>query len=682
MNNYPVYLQDDEMSCGVYALKMIFKYYGVEEETLTLKMKARMDAAGTTVMGLMRALEAYHVEAKAYHATIDDLKKEAVLPCILHTINAQKQGHFVVLYALKQDGTCVIGDPAEGLLTLSLEELDARYTKNMIQISHFGRYYDFHELTYPVFLRRTFRLYKRDIIRMGKLSALMAVISYALSGLYAVMVDSLQTNSPVFLSLVLPSGYLVASGFRLLAGRAREREVILFERALDKEYMYKSVVKVLDLPEESLYQGDGTNQARLMDLSQLAQFSADLFQSVLSDGVMCVVLLIGMCVLSRIMTLTAVLFLALMGVYVYFLSKRLCRLYRDHLQAHHKHVNGILEFLRLRDTGRRYLGKKAMVRKYEALYDKDAEVRQDSAELSLDLSQGIEAISALESTCVLLIGLLLYHKGMMSLGLVLMFYNIQSLMIMPVVNGCTMAARYAQNQILFEHYKSFQTERRDGPVQVEGDVTAIRFENVSFAYGARPDVIAHLDLDIHGHLFLVGKNGCGKSTIIRLIRGLDENYRGEITINGIPVKDIARASMDRKIGYVGVDEAFFEGTVFDNLITETKEDIIILAQALGCEDLYDLLAMPIQSDGSPLSAGQRQKLAILRALLQDHDVYLLDEAFSHISFKEAKLMIHALFELFPEKIFVIVTHRSNLMNKGDEYAIMEGGKIKSIRVRR
>lgn len=119
MRKYPIYLQDDEVSCGVYCIKMILKYYDIEEDTLNIKRKARIDHTGTTIKGLVETLKSYAIEAKAYHASLKDIEEHITLPCILHTIE-DGIGHFVVLYEIKGD-TYIIGDPAHGIVVYDQE---------------------------------------------------------------------------------------------------------------------------------------------------------------------------------------------------------------------------------------------------------------------------------------------------------------------------------------------------------------------------------------------------------------------------------------------------------------------------------------------------------------------------------------------------------------------------------
>ena len=117
MSKYPVYLQDDETSCGVYCIKMILKYYGVNEDAINIKRKVRPDSSGSTIKGMIEALHSYNIESMAYKASLDDIEETLSLPCILHCIQGEL-GHYVVLYEIKKE-QYIIGDPSIGIVKYS-----------------------------------------------------------------------------------------------------------------------------------------------------------------------------------------------------------------------------------------------------------------------------------------------------------------------------------------------------------------------------------------------------------------------------------------------------------------------------------------------------------------------------------------------------------------------------------
>lgn len=102
MRKYQVELQDEEKACGAYCILMILKYYGFNEEIKEIKKKARLNQNGISIKGMIECLKAYQIEALAYHCSLDDLKNEGKLPCILYMIY-EGIGHFVVLFEIANE---------------------------------------------------------------------------------------------------------------------------------------------------------------------------------------------------------------------------------------------------------------------------------------------------------------------------------------------------------------------------------------------------------------------------------------------------------------------------------------------------------------------------------------------------------------------------------------------------
>lgn len=120
---------------------MILKYYGIDEDIATMKRKARIDSTGTAIRGLVDTLQSYAIEAKAYHATLDDIEKHIQCPCILHT-QSDEIGHFVVLYEIK-GGTYIVGDPGNGLMLYERgRNRSSLFSECNFYYSFWKRYYD------------------------------------------------------------------------------------------------------------------------------------------------------------------------------------------------------------------------------------------------------------------------------------------------------------------------------------------------------------------------------------------------------------------------------------------------------------------------------------------------------------------------------------------------------------
>ncbi len=86
MQKYPIYIQDEEMSCGAYCILMILKYYGYNEDIQKIKEKTRLNQNGITIKGLVECLKQYQIESKAYEASLKDIQEQVRLPCILYMV--------------------------------------------------------------------------------------------------------------------------------------------------------------------------------------------------------------------------------------------------------------------------------------------------------------------------------------------------------------------------------------------------------------------------------------------------------------------------------------------------------------------------------------------------------------------------------------------------------------------
>ena len=172
----------------------------------------------------------------------------------------------------------------------------------------------------------------------------------------------------------------------------------------------------------------------------------------------------------------------------------------------------------------------------------------------------------------------------------------------------------------------------------------------------------------------MGENGSGKSTLLKLISGENSDYRGDIYLNNTSLTKLNRSCLYEHILYVKEEETFMEGTVHENLMNEDLTKIENILKLLEAESMMEMMGLAIKSDGFPLSQGQRQLLALTRALLKEADVYCLDESFSHIYERKAKRIIKRLFHTYKSTLFVIVTHQTKLVNSDYDCVIMGAEK--------
>jgi len=217
---------------------------------------------------------------------------------------------------------------------------------------------------------------------------------------------------------------------------------------------------------------------------------------------------------------------------------------------------------------------------------------------------------------------------------------------------------------------------------VEGHV---RFEDVRFKYRTGPEVLHGLDLDVPPGttVALVGHTGAGKSTIAKLLARFYDPTQGRITIDDHDLRQVTQASLRRQLGIVPQEGFLFAGTVTENIAfgrpDASFDDVARAARAVGAHDfimrLEDGYDTQLQERGSRLSLGQRQLIALARALLADPRILILDEATSSVDIGTERKIEQALRLLLAGRTAFIIAHRLSTIRDADLIVVLEHGQI-------
>ena len=218
--------------------------------------------------------------------------------------------------------------------------------------------------------------------------------------------------------------------------------------------------------------------------------------------------------------------------------------------------------------------------------------------------------------------------------------------------------------------------------EVDGRVT---LDRVGFGYGTGPEVLHELDLEVPAGttVALVGHTGAGKSTIAKLLARFYDPREGRITIDGHDLREVTQSSLRHQLGIVPQEGFLFAGTVTDNIAfgrpDAAPEEVVQAAQTVGAHDfimhLEDGYETQLQERGSRLSLGQRQLVALARALLADPRLLILDEATSSVDIGTERKIERALRLLLSGRTAFIIAHRLSTIRDADLIVVLEHGRI-------
>lgn len=227
---------------------------------------------------------------------------------------------------------------------------------------------------------------------------------------------------------------------------------------------------------------------------------------------------------------------------------------------------------------------------------------------------------------------------------------------------------------------------RDAELRRSGEGATIAFNDVSFRYGdSKECVLEHIDFTAEPGktTALIGSTGSGKSTVIKLIERFYDVTEGSVTIDGVDVRDVTQQALREQLGYVPQKAFLFSGTIESNVayadegmsVDRIREAVDIAQASEFVASKEEGLGTRVSQGGSNVSGGQRQRLAIARALATEARAYLFDDSFSALDYKTDAALRQELHTRLGGKTVVIVAQRISTVLHADRIVVLDDGRI-------
>ncbi|WP_195530551.1 peptidase domain-containing ABC transporter [Phocaeicola vulgatus] len=702
---FPFYRQLDGMDCGPTCLRMIARYYGKKFSVQQLRESSFIQRTGVNLLGISEAAESIGLRTTGIRTTIDNLKQQSKLPCILHW----NQMHFVVLYRIEKSKGKVffhIADPAYGLLKYEEGELKKCWISTRqggiekgiaMLVETTPQFYETEPIRYDKlslwYLLRYVRPYKKMIVQLflGILGG--SILQLIFPFLTQTIVDQgIGHRNMNFIELILIAQLMLVFS-RTLIEVIRRCILLHISTRINVALISDFLAKLMKLPMrffDSKLAGDLIR--RIEDHRTIESF---LTQSVLSILFAILTITIFGCVLAvydwKIFTVFLILSILYIGWVKLFMRKR-ADLNRKNFEQMALNQNNLMQLVYgMQDI--KLLGCERQKRwEWENIQASLFRINLKSLNLGQWQQVGAVLINEVKNILITVMSATAVLNGDITLGIMLSIQYIIGQMQGPIEQFVYFMQQSQDAQLSLErlgeiHGKENEESDLAGNVGQVSGKDSIHLKNIQFTYGSEKSkrIIKGIDLDIPAGktTAIVGLSGSGKTTLIKLMLGFYPPTEGDVAIGNVSLQKISFKEWRKHCGVVMQEGYIFSDTIANNIAPNAdvidKDRLLYAVEMANIKEFIESLPLRyntrIGSTGQGLSQGQKQRILIARAIYRNPDYLFFDEATNALDTDNEKKIQENLNLFFKDKTVVVVAHRLSTVRNADQIVVLKNGVI-------
>lgn len=686
--------QQDEKDCGVACIAMILKHYKTEIPIHKLRDFSGTDLEGTSAFGLKKTFEKLFFDCPAIQADNDVWKeKELPLPLIAHILIDNSYMHYVVVYKINGE-TLSIDDPARGKIKKTVEEFAKEWTGILLLPTPKDSYVPSKEKVARIssFLPVIW-LQKGFVFHIIVASIFITLFGIGSSYYFQGILDYFIPNHARSTLNIVSVGLIVVYLFRVMFEYSRNYLLVILGQRMSMVVMLQYFKHILSLPMNFFAtRKSGEIISRFLDANKIIDALASATLSVFLDIGMVLIVGITLAVQNGILFLITLASLPFYLVSILAFVKSYEKANQEEMVAGATLNSSIIESLKGIETIKAYRGEEKVYHQVDREFVQLMKKSFRTATLD-NVQQGIKhAIQLISSALILWLGSYYVMEGSISLGQLITYNALLVFFTDPLQNIINLQVKMQTAQVankrlneIFAIEPESTNQHPDRVVTNQTFQKGITLEGVSFSYNMKAPTLSNLSCTIlpHSKVALVGVSGSGKSTMAKLLVNFYPPSEGTIRYGRINYLDIPFHQLRDRVTYIPQESFFFSGSIIENLTFSLDTppsferimevcDAVQLGTFINQQPLrYDTI---LEEGGANISGGQRQRLAIARALLKDADILILDEATSGLD----TLLEHAILDYLinlEEKTLIFIAHHLSIAKACNQILVLNDGKL-------
>lgn len=686
--------QHDSTDCGPACIAMVASFFHKFCTVGSLRELSKTDLYGTSIKGMVDAANAIGLEAIPVIGKPEDIKPSLEVPFIAH-VSKQLSGHefkhYVVVKKIYKK-RILIYDPSVGKKFISYEKFLQHWTKYVLVI----RNKDSSIIKQNHFVLLSFfpliKPHIHDLVVTFLASLLLSFFGIISSLYFKYLIDDVLIAKSLNTLNTISIGILIITFLQVSITLIRTLLLLKISVKIDNRLILSYIKHILNLP-ISFFESRKTGEilSRIDDIQKIRVILSDTIISIILDSLM--VVFVGIFLLIQapsfllIILITILITSSISFLFSSFFSKK----YKQFMEEKSDLNSFLVELVSGIHTIKSLNAIKEIFNNFERKQIKLASTGF-SVEKKRELFKFFNSLLLFWTNNIIFwVGSSLILKDILTLGELIAYSSLLSLVITPLQSLIFIQPLIQESKVAAERIKEvfdIKTETNNDYTYIENEKLSgnIIAKNISFRYGNRKLILHNINFQIYEGqcVAFVGASGCGKSTLIKLLLKFYAPLEGDILFDECNLQDISPTWLRKRISYVPQDIYLFADTISNNISLGKKDitlkEIVRVSQKTKAnafiEELPNRYNTEVSERGNSFSGGEKQRIAIARALLSDSDIYIFDEPTSNLDVVTELKINDIIKELHDrKKTIIIITHKLSTLINCDKIFVMEKGKI-------
>ncbi|WP_414437478.1 peptidase domain-containing ABC transporter [Clostridium sp.] len=648
---------------------------------------------GTTLLGLEDGAKKLGFDTKAIRVDKNGFKEKYTLPAIAHVITKEGLSHFVIVHKIKKEEVIIL-DPAKGKVKKNIDEFFKSFDGvllllipnnefNIGKAKSQGMLSKFIQLLLP-----QKSLFAYSIIA----SVILTILGIASAFFNKILMDEILPYNLKNQLNIFVIGFLFLAITQTGLGAIRQHMLLYLSQKIDIPLLLGYFKHVYKLPMKFFASRKvGDILTRFSDAFTIKNILTSVSLSLIMDIVLATVSASILYVMNQKLFIVILVLTIVSAALIYIFKAPYKKINLEQMEAGARLNSHIIESLKGIETIKVHAAEEKSIEKLENEYIRNLRIAFKEGVLSNIQGSISGVVSSVGNLVIMYIGARMIMNGDITLGSLMAFSTLSGYFMDPIgrLIGLQLSIQEASISLkriseIYEVEKE-QEETETEKIKIEKLDGDIELNNITFRYGSRSPVLNNISIKIPKgkKVALVGESGSGKTTISKLLLKYYTPEEGKININGYNIEELDLYNLRKNIAYVPQNVELFSGSIRENITlgksNASYEEIKSACENAGCKEFIEKLPGKydtfLEEAGGGLSGGEKQRIAMARALIKKPSFLILDEATSNLDFISEAKIFDTLFKKGKNITMLIIAHRLSTIRSCDIIYVMDKGKI-------